>query len=98
VADRLFVDLTANGCVSVGIWPEGHTPGGPTEEPTGLVWPLDAGALEDLRWYLEDYLRLPFGVYEVPRGFRTVHPLGWVSGKVMYFAPTEEELLTGIQG
>ena len=35
---------------------------------------------------------------EVPRGFRTVHPLGWVSGKVMYFAPTEEELLTGIQG
>ena len=64
VADRLFVDLTADGCVSVSIWPDGHTPGGPPEEPTGLVWPLDAGALEDLRWYLEDYLRLPFGAYE----------------------------------
>ncbi len=35
---------------------------------------------------------------EVPRGFRTVHPLGWASGKVKYFAPAEEELLTGIQG
>ncbi len=35
---------------------------------------------------------------EVPRGFRTVHPLGWASEKVKYFAPTEEELLTGIQG
>ncbi|WP_143204108.1 CHAT domain-containing protein, partial [Streptomyces kebangsaanensis] len=28
-----------------------------------LNWPLDAEALEDLRWYLEDYLRAPFGVY-----------------------------------
>ena len=26
--------------------------------------PLDDEALEDLRWYLEDYLRAPFGVYE----------------------------------
>jgi hypothetical protein len=24
----------------------------------------------------------PAGVYEVPRSFRTVHPLGWMSGKV----------------
>ena len=37
-------------------------------------------------------------VGEVPRGFRTVHPLGWASGKVKYFVPSEEELLTGIQG
>ena len=29
-----------------------------------LAWPLDEGALEDLRWYLEDYLRAPFGVWE----------------------------------
>ena len=35
---------------------------------------------------------------EVPRTFRTVHPLGWVSGKVKYFAQAEEELLAGIQG
>jgi hypothetical protein len=26
--------------------------------------PLDETALEDLRWYLEDYLAAPFGVWE----------------------------------
>jgi hypothetical protein len=29
-----------------------------------LAWPLDAEALEDLRWYLEDYLPAPFGMWE----------------------------------
>jgi hypothetical protein len=29
-----------------------------------LAWPLDAGALEDLRWYLEDYLQAPYGVWQ----------------------------------
>ena len=29
-----------------------------------LTWPLDTDALEDLRWYLEDYLLAPFGVWE----------------------------------
>jgi len=27
-------------------------------------WPLDSAAVEDLRWYLEDYLDAPYGVYE----------------------------------
>ena len=35
---------------------------------------------------------------EVPRSFRTVHPLGWAIWKGEVIAPTEEELLTGIQG
>ena len=35
---------------------------------------------------------------EVPRAFRTVHPLGWAIWKGEFLAPTEEELLTGIQG
>src|ERR1022692_1876608 len=35
---------------------------------------------------------------EVPRPFRTVHPLGWATWKGEFLAPTEEELLTGIQG
>jgi hypothetical protein len=34
----------------------------------------------------------------VPRAFRTVHPLGWTIWKGETFAPTEEKLLTGIQG
>jgi transposase len=37
-------------------------------------------------------------VTEVPRTFRTAHPLGWAIWKGEFFAPTEEELLTGIQG
>lgn len=35
---------------------------------------------------------------EVPRTFRTVHPIGWAIWKGENFAPTEEELLIGIQG
>ena len=35
---------------------------------------------------------------EVPRAFRTVHPLGWAIWKGEILAPTEEELLTRIQG
>jgi hypothetical protein len=35
---------------------------------------------------------------EVPRAFRTVHPLGWAIWKGEVFDPSEEELLTRIQG
>ena len=35
---------------------------------------------------------------EAPRAFRTVHPIGWAIWKGEIFAPSEEELLTGIQG
>ena len=42
--------------------------------------------------------RLPCLRCEVPRSFRTVHPLGWVSWKGKVIAPAEEELLSGIQG
>src|SRR5690348_3896502 len=61
--DRLLVELGADGRVSVGQWPEGDLLpeiGAPSE----LAWPLGDEALEGLRWYLEDYLRAPFGVYE----------------------------------
>jgi tetratricopeptide (TPR) repeat protein len=60
----LYVELGADGKVSVSTWLDGEHPGGPVGEPFELAWPLDAEALEDLRWYLEDYLRAPFGVYE----------------------------------
>jgi len=64
VVDRLLVDLTTDGRVSVGTWLDGELPGGAAGKPRRLAWPLDADALEELRWYLEDYLRRPFGVYE----------------------------------
>jgi hypothetical protein len=56
--------VTADGWVSVDTWLDGEFPGGTDQEPSALDWPLDGDALEDLRWYLEDYLRAPFGVYE----------------------------------
>ncbi|WP_410587126.1 tetratricopeptide repeat protein [Amycolatopsis sp. lyj-23] len=49
-----------------------------------LTWPLDADHHEDLRWYLEDYLRAPYGVYE-DRGSRIAQRLPeW--GKAMFSA------------
>ncbi|MGH3913844.1 MAG: CHAT domain-containing protein, partial [Pseudonocardiaceae bacterium] len=63
MADRLLVDLGADGRVSVSTLLDGEISPTPAGEPFELVWPLDTDALEDLRWYLEDYLRAPFGVY-----------------------------------
>jgi predicted ATPase len=50
--------------------------------PSGLLLVLD-----DLQWADE-------ASAEVPRGFRTVHPLGWTSWKGRVIASTEEELLS----
>jgi tetratricopeptide (TPR) repeat protein len=63
VLDRLIIDLAPDGRVSVSSWLDGELPGAPAAEPFALAWPLDGEALEALRWYLEDYLRAPFGVY-----------------------------------
>jgi hypothetical protein len=61
MTDRLLVDLS-DRLVKVSWWPEGGLPEQVSESE--LAWPLDDAALEDLRWYLEDYLRAPFGVWE----------------------------------
>ena len=62
VADRLLVDLGADSQAAVLLWPDGGLPEQVSQ--TSLAWPLDGDALEDLRWYLEDYLLAPFGVWE----------------------------------
>jgi hypothetical protein len=59
---RLVVDLSGDGQVGVLSWPHRGIPREISRAP--LEWPLDADALEDLRWYLEDYLLVPFGVWE----------------------------------
>ncbi len=56
MTDRLLVDLGADGRVPMSTWLDGELPS-PAGEPAEVVWPLDADTLEDLRWYLEDYLR-----------------------------------------
>ncbi|MGH4023492.1 MAG: CHAT domain-containing protein, partial [Pseudonocardiaceae bacterium] len=77
VPDRLLVDLDADGRVSVSTSLDGEFSATPAGEPFELVWPLDSDALEDLRWYLEDYLGAPFGVYE-QRGPQVADRLtGW---------------------
>lgn len=60
MTDRLLVDLSADGRVSVSTLLDGEISANPVGEPFELAWPLDADAMEDLRWYLEDYLRAPF--------------------------------------
>ena len=58
--DRLLVDLGPEGRVLVGVQRGEELPdfaGAPFE----LSWPLDDDELEDLRWYLEDYLHYPYG-------------------------------------
>jgi tetratricopeptide (TPR) repeat protein len=60
--DRLVVDLAADGQAAVLSWPDNGVPEVVSRGP--IAWPLDGDALEDLRWYLEDYLLAPFGVWE----------------------------------
>lgn len=64
MADRLIVDLNRDGTARMSVQLDGDdfADGG---APFGLTWPLDDQALDDLRFYLEDYLRLPSGVYQV---------------------------------
>ncbi|HEV3289250.1 MAG TPA: CHAT domain-containing protein, partial [Streptosporangiaceae bacterium] len=62
MADRLLVDLGNDGQAEVLVWPDSEFPELVSRAP--LTWPLDDDALEDLRWYLEDYLLAPFGVWE----------------------------------
>src|SRR5215470_17502881 len=84
MTDRLLVDVGPDGLVSISTWLEGEYPSGPAGKPFELVWPLDADALDDLRWYLEDYLRVPFGVYG-DRGPQVAGRLtGW--GEAMFAA------------
>ena len=82
MTDRLVVDLSADGAVRVASVLDGELPS--FGEAAALKWPLGGDALEDLRWYLEDYLIVPYGVYE-DRGARIARELdGW--GRKMFGA------------
>ena len=71
---RLIVDLDDDGTVTVSTaWGDGEQLSAAGRAT--LSWPLGEEALEDLRWYLEDYLLAPFGVYE-DRGARVGASLG----------------------
>ncbi|OLT30517.1 hypothetical protein BJF83_24720 [Nocardiopsis sp. CNR-923] len=63
MVDRLIIDITPDGAVAVSVKWAHETEAARIGEPALVEWPMDAPALEDLRWYLEDYLRWPFGAY-----------------------------------
>lgn len=63
MADRLLVDVDADARTRVSVWVDGELPE-EVGESFALSWPVADGDLDELRWYLEDYLRVPFGVYE----------------------------------
>ena len=75
VSDRVMVDCGPDGRLLVSAWQNGELAPGRAAQPFDLVWPLDSEALEDLRWYLEDYLRAPYGVYG-DRGARVAGSCG----------------------
>ncbi len=63
MSDRLVIDVAADGHVTVSAGFDGDALLGPVADPFVLDWPVGPEALEDLRWYLEDYLLVPYGVY-----------------------------------
>jgi hypothetical protein len=75
VPDRLLVDLGSDGQAEVLVWPDGGLPELVSRAPLG--WPLGGDALDDLRWYLEDYLLAPFGVWEDRGPAVRVKLAGW---------------------
>jgi tetratricopeptide (TPR) repeat protein len=64
VPDRILVDLGTDGTVKVTPWLSGQPIAPSAVSRVTTDQPLAAEILESLRWYLEDYLRAPFGVYE----------------------------------
>ncbi|MFI6151658.1 CHAT domain-containing protein [Kitasatospora sp. NPDC051170] len=63
MTDRLLVECGADGLVTVREWPSGELYPTVAAPAAPLRWPLDKHDLEELRWYLEQYLSSPFGVY-----------------------------------
>ncbi|MFF8769371.1 tetratricopeptide repeat protein [Kitasatospora sp. NPDC015120] len=77
MVERLVLDLHADGRMSVTEWPPGDEVPAPAVDAGWLHGPLGDPALDGLRWYLEDYLRTPFGAYG-ERGPHTARQLpGW---------------------
>lgn len=61
---RLLVDQIEDGRIRIGFRRSGQEFDEPPGEPTEFLSPLGSVDLEDLRWYLEEYLAAPFAVYE----------------------------------
>lgn len=63
MVDRFLVDVAPDGRATMAMWPGGMLPQ-MIGEPVQLTSSLSESDLEDLRWYLEDYLDLPMATWE----------------------------------
>jgi hypothetical protein len=61
---RLFLEELSDGRVAVGLRRTGQDFDEVFGDPVAFDPPLGVAEREDLRWYLEDYLQMPFAVYE----------------------------------
>lgn len=61
--NRLLLDIEPDGRTTVLVCPVAGLPRS-VGEPVRLVSPLTPADLEDLRWYLEDYLEIPVAGFE----------------------------------
>ena len=73
MTDQLLVDIDQLARVSVRAR-HGDVVSDVAGAPFELQWPLERGDLEELRWYLEDYLRAPYGA-DGARGLRIAEAL-----------------------
>ena len=62
--NRLIVEELSDGLVRMGFRRAGQEFDDVAGEPIPFASPFGKQELEDLRWYLEDYLTAPFAVYE----------------------------------
>ena len=77
MSSRLRIEELSDGRVRVALRRAEHEFDEVSGEPASFASPLGEAELEDLRWYLEDYLIAPFAVYD-QRG-RTIQSklAGW---------------------
>jgi hypothetical protein len=61
MADRLIIDIGDSDVALLTVWRDGELQAAAV--PVAFRRPLAAGELDELRWYLEDYLRAPYGAY-----------------------------------
>jgi tetratricopeptide (TPR) repeat protein len=62
VTGRLLIEIDMDSRIRVSDGLGGERPSSASERAS-LAWPLGDDVPEELRWYLEDFLRAPYGVY-----------------------------------
>ncbi|WP_432877221.1 hypothetical protein ACQPYH_28290 [Kribbella sp. CA-245084] len=63
MGERLLADVQEDGSIRITATPMTGGPGASQWESADSAWTINDDELEQLRWYLEDYLTTPFGVY-----------------------------------